>query len=133
MNSIVVFSGSSHPALSEEVCHYLNVPLRASTLTRFSNDCLQVQLNANCREGDVYIIQPLGTPGQETLVDLLLMLDAARGASAARTTAVGSGVARFARQGVGRGGRLTSHAGDYAPTGSGATVRHGVTGPGPLT
>ncbi len=88
MNSIVVFSGSSHPALSEEVCHYLNVPLKASSLTRFSNDCLQVQLNANCREGDVYIIQPLGPPVQENLVELLLMLDAARGASAARTTAV---------------------------------------------
>ncbi len=56
--------------------------------TRFANDCLQVQLQANCRERDVYIIQPLVPPVQENLVELLLMADAARGASAARVTAV---------------------------------------------
>ncbi|MBO0794520.1 MAG: ribose-phosphate pyrophosphokinase, partial [Ktedonobacteraceae bacterium] len=55
---------------------------------RFGNDCLQVQLNANCRENDVFLVQPLVPPVQEHLVELLLMLDAARGASAARTTAV---------------------------------------------
>src|SRR5207302_8150174 len=52
------------------------------------NDCLEVQLQANCRERDVYLIQPLVPPVQEHLVELLLMLDAARGASAARTTVV---------------------------------------------
>ena len=57
-------------------------------LTRFANDCLEVQLQANCRERDVFVIQPLGPPVQENLVELLLMLDAARGASAARVTAV---------------------------------------------
>ena len=57
-------------------------------LTRFANDCLEVQLQANCRERDVYIIQPLVPPVQENLVELLLMADAARGASAARVTAV---------------------------------------------
>jgi ribose-phosphate pyrophosphokinase len=57
-------------------------------LTRFANDCLEVQLLANCRERDVFVIQPLGPPVQENLVELLLMLDAARGASAARVTAV---------------------------------------------
>ena len=56
--------------------------------TRFANDCLQVQLQANCRERDVYLIQPLVPPVQENLVELLLMADAARGASAARVTAV---------------------------------------------
>jgi ribose-phosphate pyrophosphokinase len=55
---------------------------------RFSNDCLYVQLNANCRERDVFLIQPLVPPVQEHLMELLLMLDAARGASAARATAV---------------------------------------------
>jgi ribose-phosphate pyrophosphokinase len=84
----VVFSGSAHPALSEEICAQLDVPLRPVRLTRFANDCLEVQLLANCRERDVFIIQPLGPPVQENLVELLLMLDAARGASAARVTAV---------------------------------------------
>lgn len=55
---------------------------------RFANDCLEVQLQANCRERDVFLIQPLARPVQEHLVELLLMLDAARGASAARTTVV---------------------------------------------
>jgi len=55
---------------------------------RFANDCLEVQLQSNCRERDVFLIQPLAAPVQEHLVELLLMLDAARGASAARVTAV---------------------------------------------
>ena len=58
------------------------------TSPRFSNDCLGVQLHANCRQADVFIIQPLVPPVQEHLMELLLMLDAARGASAARITAV---------------------------------------------
>jgi ribose-phosphate pyrophosphokinase len=57
-------------------------------VTRFANDCLEVQLQANCRERDVYLIQPLVPPVQEHLVELLFMLDAARGASAARITVV---------------------------------------------
>jgi len=88
VREIVIFSGSAHPALSAEICEYLGVPLRPVRLTRFANDCLEVQLQANCRERDVFLIQPLGPPVQENLVELLLMLDAARGASAARVTAV---------------------------------------------
>ena len=57
-------------------------------ITRFSNDCVGAQLRANCREADVYVVQPLCPPVQEHLMELLLMLDAARGASAARLTAV---------------------------------------------
>src|SRR6201986_3514329 len=83
-----MFSGSAHPELADEICSYLNVPRRPVRTTRFANDCLQVQLQANCRERDVYIIQPLVPPVQENLVELLLMADAARGASAARVTAV---------------------------------------------
>jgi ribose-phosphate pyrophosphokinase len=88
VREIVVFGGSAHPALSDEICAHLDVPLRPVRLTRFANDCLEVQLLANCRERDVFVIQPLGPPVQENLVELLLMLDAARGASAARVTAV---------------------------------------------
>ena len=88
MREIAVFGGSAHPALAAEICAYLEVPLHPVRLRRFANDCLEVQLQANCRERDVFIIQPLGPPVQENLVELLLMLDAARGASAARVTAV---------------------------------------------
>lgn len=88
MRGITVFSGSAHPELAAEVCAHLEVPLEPSRVQRFANDCLEVQLQANCRERDVFIIQPLVAPVQEHLVELLLMLDAARGASAARTTVV---------------------------------------------
>src|SRR5258708_5820581 len=88
MREVTIFSGSAHKELAEEVCKFLDVPWSKSTFRRFSNDCLYVQLNANCREADVFLIQPLVPPVQENLVELLFMLDAARGASAARTTAV---------------------------------------------
>jgi ribose-phosphate pyrophosphokinase len=88
MREITVFSGSAHPALAEEVCQALDVHRSPSTILRFGNDCLYAQLNANCRERDVFIIQPLAPPVQEHLMELLLMLDAARDASARRVTAV---------------------------------------------
>ena len=88
MREIVVFSGSAHRKLAEEVCEHLGTPLSPVRIDRFANDCLEVQLQANCRERDIFIIQPLVRPVQENLVELLLMLDAARGASAARTTVV---------------------------------------------
>ncbi|MFF5099276.1 MULTISPECIES: ribose-phosphate pyrophosphokinase [Actinosynnema] len=85
---MVVFGGSAHPGLAEEICAELGVPLSPTRVTRFANDCLEVQLQANCRERDVFLVQPLVPPVQENLVELLLMLDAARGASASRTTVV---------------------------------------------
>ena len=88
MREIAVFGGSAHPALTAEICRFLGVPPQPVQLDRFANDCLEVQLQANCRERDVFIIQPLVRPVQEHLVELLLMTDAARGASAARVTAV---------------------------------------------
>ncbi|WP_026925812.1 ribose-phosphate diphosphokinase [Granulicoccus phenolivorans] len=85
---ITVFTGSAHPEFAQEMCDILGVELSPTNITRFSNDCLQVQLRANCRRRDVYIVQPLVPPVQENLVELLLMLDAARGASASHITAV---------------------------------------------
>jgi ribose-phosphate pyrophosphokinase len=88
VKEITIFSGSAHRELAAAICHHLELPLAPSRVTRFSNDCLEVQLLANCRERDVFIVQPLVPPVQENLVELLLMLDAARGASAARITVV---------------------------------------------
>jgi ribose-phosphate pyrophosphokinase len=88
LGEIAVFSGSAHPQLASEICAHLQVPLYPSRTQRFSSDCIEVQLLENCRERDVFIVQPLCAPVQENLVELLLMLDAARGASAARRTVV---------------------------------------------
>lgn len=88
MQEIAVFSGSAHPELAAEICSRLDVPLQPAEVHHFANDCLEAQLKSNCRERDVFCIQPLVPPVQEHLVELLLMLDAARGASAGRITAV---------------------------------------------
>jgi ribose-phosphate pyrophosphokinase len=88
LREIVVFSGSAHRPFATAVCDALGVGLSSVEITRFSNDCLQAQLQANCRQRDVYVVQPLAPPTQEHLMELLLMLDAARGASAAQITAV---------------------------------------------
>ncbi|MDY7088174.1 MAG: ribose-phosphate diphosphokinase [Actinomycetota bacterium] len=88
MRDIAVFSGSAHPDLAAEICDHLGVPLLPTRTSRFANDCIEVQLQANCRERDVFLIQPLVPPVQENLVELLFMLDAARGASAGRITVV---------------------------------------------
>src|SRR5918912_2382156 len=88
MREIVVLSGSAHRPLAARICEHLDVPLSPVEIRRFSNDCLYVQLQENCRQRDVYVIQPLVAPTQEHLMELLLMLDAARGASAAEITAV---------------------------------------------
>jgi len=88
VKDIVVFSGSAHQGLAQEICQNLGVPLSGVDIKRFSNDCLQAQLLANCRRRDVFIVQPLVPPTQENLMELLLMIDAARGASADYITAV---------------------------------------------
>ena len=72
MKEITIFSGSAHAELAAAICHHLEVPLAPSRVTRFSNDCLEVQLMANCRERDVFVVQPLVPPVQEHLVELLL-------------------------------------------------------------
>ena len=88
MRDIAVFSGSAHPQLAAEICEHLGVPLLPTRVSRFANDCIEVQLEGNCRERDVYLIQPLVPPTQEHLVELLFMLNAAKGASAGRITVV---------------------------------------------
>jgi ribose-phosphate pyrophosphokinase len=88
MDDVTIFCGDAHPELAQEICGNLKLPLSPATFRRFSNDCQYIQLNDNCRERDVFIIQPMTPPVQENLMQLLMMLDAARGASARRRTAV---------------------------------------------
>ena len=83
MREIAVFGGTAHPALAAEICADLGVPPRPVRFTRFANDCLEVQLQSNCRDRDVFLIQPLVPPVRENLVELLLMADAARGVGGA--------------------------------------------------
>ncbi|MFT8395110.1 ribose-phosphate diphosphokinase [Propionibacterium sp.] len=88
MKDIVVFSGSAHEEFAQSICDHLGLRLSPARLSRFSNDCLQAQLLENVRQRDVYIVQPLVKPTQDNLMELLLMIQAARSASAAQITAV---------------------------------------------
>lgn len=83
-----IFSGQSHPDLAREICAHLGVPLSPSQTRRFRNDNLFVQLLASVREKEVFILQSLSPPVSDHILELLLLLDAARSASARRITAV---------------------------------------------
>src|SRR5512147_1293151 len=82
------FSGSSNPALAASIATELGVPLDETEITRFSNDNLYIQLGASVRYRRVYIVQSLSQPVNDHLVELLMMLDIARGAAAAEVHAI---------------------------------------------
>jgi len=82
------FSGSSHPQLAADIASYLGVPLDETKITRFSNDDLYIQLGASVRSRTVFILQSLSPPVNDHLVELLMMLDIARGAAAKEVQAI---------------------------------------------
>ncbi|MCP4541638.1 MAG: ribose-phosphate diphosphokinase [Chloroflexi bacterium] len=82
------FSGSSHPELAADIAGYLGVPLDKTKVTRFSNDNLCIQLGASVRSRTVFIVQSLSPPVNEHLMELLMMLDIARAASAKEIHAI---------------------------------------------
>jgi ribose-phosphate pyrophosphokinase len=87
-DEIKVFSGNSNPALADAVSAYLNVSLGVADVRRFSDGEVLVEIDENVRGGDVFVIQSTSTPVNDNLIELLLMLDAFRRASAKRITAV---------------------------------------------
>jgi ribose-phosphate pyrophosphokinase len=88
VDELKVFSGTAHPALAGSVCDYLGIPLGEVEVFEFSNENIFVRILENVRERDVFIIQPICSPVNKSLVELLIMLDAFRRASAGRITAV---------------------------------------------
>jgi len=82
------FSGSANPKLAEEIAGYLGVPLAETYVRRFSNDNLYLQLGDSVRSRSVYILQSLSPPVNDHLVELLMMLDIARGAAAREIHAI---------------------------------------------
>jgi ribose-phosphate pyrophosphokinase len=88
MDELKVFSGTAHPALARAVCNYLGIPLGEAEVFQFSNENIFVRILENVRQRDVFVIQPISSPVNKSLVELLIMLDAFRRASAERITAV---------------------------------------------
>jgi ribose-phosphate pyrophosphokinase len=83
-----LFTGNANRALAEEIAQYLHVPLGNAEVSRFSDGEVFVQINENVRGTDVFVLQPTCPPVNDTLMELLIMLDAFKRASAHRITAV---------------------------------------------
>jgi ribose-phosphate pyrophosphokinase len=83
-----IFSGTANPTLAEAICRHLNVPLGKALLGRFSDGEIYFQILENVRGADVFVVQPCSYPVDNHLLELLLMIDAFKRASAWRITAV---------------------------------------------
>jgi ribose-phosphate pyrophosphokinase len=83
-----LFTGNAHRALAEEIAACLGIPLGQAEVTRFSDGEIFVQLEENVRGADVFVVQPTCPPVNDSLMELLVMLDAVKRASAERITAV---------------------------------------------
>jgi ribose-phosphate pyrophosphokinase len=87
-NALKIFTGNANPALAMEICDYLNIPLARASVKKFSDGEIFVEIGENVRGSDVFIIQPTSPPVNRNLMELLIMTDALRRASARRITAV---------------------------------------------
>ncbi len=88
MEGISLFAGNSNPALANKICEYLNLSLGNAQVKTFSDGEIQIEIDENVRSKDVFVIQSTCAPVNDHLVELLLMIDALKRASAKRITAV---------------------------------------------
>ena len=87
-NGLLIFSGNSNKKLAEEICKHLDVKLGSADVDTFSDGEIRVKINQNVRGNDVFIVQSTSYPSNDNLMELLIMIDALKRASAQRITAV---------------------------------------------
>lgn len=87
-SKLTIFAGTAHPELAKKICEYLNLEMGKAVISRFPDFETDVKVYSDVRGADVYIIQPTCTPANENLMELLIMIDCFRRASAGRVTAV---------------------------------------------
>ena len=85
---LMVFSGNAHPQLAKDIVQKLNIPLGKAMISAFSDGEVQVEIQENVRGRDVFVVQPTGMPTNHNIMELLIMVDALKRASADRITAV---------------------------------------------
>ena len=88
VGAVKVISGTAHPELAQDICKCLGTDLCRTTVVRFSNENMLVQIDENVRETDVFVIQPSCSPVSDGIIELLMTIDALKHASAGRITAV---------------------------------------------
>jgi len=85
---MMVFSGNAHMSLARDIVEKLNLPLGKAMISSFSDGEVQVEIQENVRGRDVFVVQPTGMPTNHNIMELLIMVDALKRASADRITAV---------------------------------------------
>ena len=88
LDELKIFSGNGHRGLAEDVCRYLDIPLGQAEVFKFANDNTFVRIQENVRQRDVFVVQPTCQPVNDNLMEMLIMIDACKRASAGRITAV---------------------------------------------
>ncbi len=87
-DQLSVFSGNSNIELTQEICKYVGIPMGRADVFKFSNDNTFVRINESVRENDVFVVQSFSDPVNDSIMEMLIMLDAIKRASAGRVTAV---------------------------------------------
>ncbi|MCH8108778.1 MAG: ribose-phosphate pyrophosphokinase [Chloroflexi bacterium] len=88
LDDLKVFTGNAHPTLAKDICAYLGISLGRCEVFKFKNDNTFVRFQENIRESDVFLVQSISAPVNDHIMELLIMIDAAKRASAGRITAV---------------------------------------------
>src|SRR5246127_3505453 len=99
-DDLIIFSGNANPKLAHAVVQHLNIPLGRAVVSRFSDGEIMVEINENVRGKDVFVLQSTCVPTNDNLMELVIMVDALKRASASRVTAAipSSGSARQDRR-----------------------------------
>src|SRR4051812_41529829 len=87
-SDLAIFSGRAHPELAVSICRALEIPIGEAEVFEFSNENVFVRILENVRSRDVFIVQPICSPVNRSVMELLIMIDAFKRASAGRITAV---------------------------------------------
>ena len=88
MNKLAIFTGNANPKLANDICDCLGIKLFEALVSRFSDGEIQIKINENVRGKDVFLVQPICPPVNESLMEVLILIDALRRASSQRITAV---------------------------------------------
>jgi ribose-phosphate pyrophosphokinase len=87
-DQLSVFAGNSNRELAQEICAYIGIPLGRAEVFKFSNDNTFVRINESVRENDVFVVQSFSDPINDSIMEMLIMIDTIKRASAGRVTAV---------------------------------------------
>lgn len=87
-DQLTIFGGNSNPQLTEQICDHLNIPVGRAQVFKFSNDNTFVRIEESVRDNDVFVVQSFSDPINDSIMELLIMIDTLRRASAGRITAV---------------------------------------------